>query len=112
MTRLAGVDIGTNSVRLLVADADGSGPTAPLSLLDRRMQITRLGQGVDATRRLAPEAIDRTLEVLREYRAASDAFGVTRLRATATSAARDSTNRNDFFGPATEILGVEPELLS
>ena len=62
MTRVAAVDIGTNSVRLLVADLDA--PGGPLSTLDRRMHITRLGQGVDATRRLAPEAIDRMDEAL------------------------------------------------
>lgn len=113
MTRVAGVDIGTNSVRLLIADAvDGGGPAAPLKMLDRRMRITRLGQGVNANRRLAPEAIERTLAVLREYRAAADEAGVQRLRATATSAARDATNRDDFFGPAAEILGGELELLS
>ena len=76
------------------------------------MRITRLGQGVDATRRSQPEAIERTVAVLREYRGAIDELGATAVRATATSAARDATNRDDFFGPATEALGVEPELLS
>ena len=111
--RFAGVDIGTNSVRLLVADVDGTDPSdAHVDILDRRMTITRLGQGVNATRRLAPDAIERTVGVLREYRAAMDALGVTQVRATATSAARDATNRADFFGPAADALGVEPELLS
>ena len=77
------------------------------------MTITRLGQGVDATRRLAPEAIERTLAALREYRGVIDELGgVEAVRATATSAARDSTNREDFFAPAAAILGVRPELLS
>jgi exopolyphosphatase / guanosine-5'-triphosphate,3'-diphosphate pyrophosphatase len=111
--RLAGVDIGTNSVRLLVADVDGHDPAdARITILDRRMRITRLGQSVNATRRLQPDAIERTVAVLREYRAAMDEHGATALRATATSAARDATNRDDFFGPATDALGVEPELLS
>lgn len=110
MTRVAAIDIGTNSVRLLVADVDE--PSAPLRTIDRRMRITRLGRGVDASRRLAPEAIERTIEVLREYRDAFDAAGVERVRATATSAARDAENRDDFFAPALEVLGVTPELLS
>jgi exopolyphosphatase / guanosine-5'-triphosphate,3'-diphosphate pyrophosphatase len=111
--RLAAVDIGTNSVRLLVADVDGTDPAdAHVDILDRRMTITRLGQGVDATRRLDPDAIDRTVTVLREYRGAMDALGVTEVRVTATSAARDATNRSDFFEPASAVLGVEPELLS
>ena len=103
--RLAGIDIGTNSTRLLVAEPGG----APV---ERLMQITRLGQGVDATGRLAPAAIERTVATLREYRAVMDRLGVERIRATATSAARDAANRDDFFGPASAVLGVEPELLA
>jgi len=107
--RVAAVDIGTNSVRLLVAEVatDGSFET-----IERRMHITRLGQGVDATHRLAPEAIERTMTVLREYRDVIADLGAERVRATATSAARDATNRDDFFAPAAEILGVDLELLS
>jgi exopolyphosphatase/guanosine-5'-triphosphate,3'-diphosphate pyrophosphatase len=109
--RVAAVDIGTNSTRLLVAELDRR--DGPLTTLDRRMTITRLGQGVDATRKLAPEAIERTLAALREYRAVIDRVGgVEAVRATATSAARDSTNREDFFTPAAEIIGARPELLS
>jgi exopolyphosphatase / guanosine-5'-triphosphate,3'-diphosphate pyrophosphatase len=109
--RAAALDLGTNSTRLLVADlADAN---APLVTLDRRMTITRLGQGVDAHHRLAPEAIERTLAALREYRVAMDGLGgVDAVRATATSAARDAENRADLFEPAAEILGVELELLS
>jgi exopolyphosphatase / guanosine-5'-triphosphate,3'-diphosphate pyrophosphatase len=111
--RVAAVDIGTNSVRLLVADVDGASPReAKVVTIDRRMRITRLGQGVDKTRALAPEAIERTTAVLREYRAALDEHGVTAVRATATSAARDSSNREDFFAAARDALGVTPELLS
>jgi exopolyphosphatase/guanosine-5'-triphosphate,3'-diphosphate pyrophosphatase len=112
VNRVAAVDIGTNSTRLLVADVDGHGRDAKLVPLDRRMRITRLGQDVDRTHRLAPDAIGRTVEVLREYRVALDDLGVTRVRATATSAARDASNRDDFFSPARDALGVEPELLS
>jgi len=111
--RLAAVDIGTNSVRLLVADVEGDDPaTARVDLLDRRMTITRLGQGVNATRRLDPDAIGRTVDVLRDYRGAMDTLAATQVRATATSAARDAANRDDFFARAKEALGVEPELLS
>ena len=105
MSVLAAIDCGTNSTRLLVSE----GGTRPL---ERLMRITRLGQGVDATGRLAPDAIDRTLAVLREYREVMDRFGVDRVRMTATSAARDAANREDFFGAAEEVVGIRPELLS
>ncbi len=107
--RLAAVDIGTNSVRLLVAEV---GTDGSVRTLDRRMRITRLGQGVDASRLLAPEAIERTLGVLREYRQVIAELGAVHVRATATSAARDALNRDDFFGPGREALGVELELLA
>jgi len=113
VSRVAAVDIGTNSVRLLVADVDGTSPRdAKIVPLDRRMRITRLGQGVDRSRALAPEAIARTTAVLREYHDVLAEFGITQVRATATSAARDATNRAEFFTAATDALGVTPELLS
>ncbi len=102
---VAAIDCGTNSTRLLVLDRDGS-------VLAREMTITRMGQGVDTTRVLAAEAIERTLETLRRYRAILDRHGVVHLRATTTSAARDATNREQLFGPAAAILGVDLELLS
>lgn len=109
--RGAALDLGTNSTRLLVGELDGA--AGPVRTLDRRMIITRLGQGVDVERKLAPEAIERTLAALREFRAAmDDVGGITAVRASATSAARDATNRADLFEPAAAILGVEPELLS
>lgn len=110
--RLGAIDIGTNSVRLLVADATGSGVDASLTTLDRRMRITRLGQGVDAARRLSPEAIERTVAVLREYGETIKELGVEKARATATSAARDAANRDAFFDAAEQALGVRPELLA
>jgi exopolyphosphatase/guanosine-5'-triphosphate,3'-diphosphate pyrophosphatase len=105
MTHVAAVDIGTNSVRLLVTDASGQE-------LERPMRITRLGQGVDVTGELAPEAIARTVAVLTEYRLLCERHGVTRIRATATSAARDARNSSHFFEEAARALGTRPELLS
>jgi len=102
---VAAIDCGTNSVRLLVSEG---GRTT----LERLMRITRLGQGVDASGRLDPEAIERTVAVLREYREVMDRFGVERLRMTATSAARVAANRDDFFDAAEAAVGVRPELLS
>ncbi|HEX7277637.1 MAG TPA: Ppx/GppA phosphatase family protein [Acidimicrobiales bacterium] len=102
--RLAAVDCGTNSTRLLVVDADGT-------TLERLMRITRLGQGVDATGRLAPEAVERTIAVLTEYRGVLDRLGVERVRMAATSAARDAANRDDLFDAAEAVVGVRPELL-
>lgn len=110
--RLGAVDIGTNSVRLLVADVDGSGADATLATVERRMVITRLGQGVDGERRLHPDAVARTLAVLDQYGALARDLGVERMRATATSAARDAGNRDALFDPAEAALGVRPELLS
>ncbi|HVM01916.1 MAG TPA: Ppx/GppA phosphatase family protein [Acidimicrobiales bacterium] len=104
MTPAAAIDCGTNSTRLLVTDG-GSRP------IERLMTITRLGQGVDAARRLAPEAVDRTLAVLREYRAVMDRHGVERVRVAATSAVRDAVNRDEFLDAAEAVVGVRPELL-
>jgi exopolyphosphatase/guanosine-5'-triphosphate,3'-diphosphate pyrophosphatase len=105
VSALAAIDIGTNSVRLLVTDSNGLE-------LERLMRMTRLGQGVDVTGMLAPEAIARTLNVLREYAARMQAHGVSRVRAVATSAARDARNGAEFFDAAERALGVRPELLT
>jgi exopolyphosphatase/guanosine-5'-triphosphate,3'-diphosphate pyrophosphatase len=112
MTRVAAVDMGTNSTRLLVADVEGRGRDAKLVPLDRRTRITRLGQGVDRDRVLHPDAIERTLAVLREYRGVMDDLGVERVRATATSASRDASNRDALFDPVERVLGARPELLA
>ena len=102
---VAAIDCGTNSTRLLVAGPNGV-------VLDRRMQVTRLGQGVDATHRLDPRAVERTVEVLRDYRQVMDRFGVGRVRLVATSAARDAANAELFFEQVEAVTGVRPELLS
>ena len=110
MTRVAAVDCGTNSIRLLVADADPA--TGELVDLDRRMTIVRLGQGVDRTGRLAPEALERTFAACREYGAIIKEHGAERLRFVATSASRDAENRDEFVRGVLDILGVEPEVIS
>jgi exopolyphosphatase / guanosine-5'-triphosphate,3'-diphosphate pyrophosphatase len=105
MAELVGaIDCGTNSTRLLVGDGERQ--------VERLMRITRLGEGVDRTGRLAPNAIERTVRVLEEYRGVLDRHGVSRVRMTATSAARDAENREEFFGAAERAVGVRPELLS
>jgi exopolyphosphatase/guanosine-5'-triphosphate,3'-diphosphate pyrophosphatase len=105
LSALAAIDIGTNSVRLLVTDSAGRE-------LERSMRMTRLGQGVDVAGELLPEAIARTVAVLAEYAARMQAHGVARVRAVATSAARDARNGSTFFDAAERTLGVRPELLS
>lgn len=116
MTRVAAVDCGTNSIRLLVADvsegAPGAGTAGRLVDLDRRMTIVRLGQGVDRTGRLAPEALERTFAACREYAAAIKEHGAERLRFVATSASRDAENRDEFVRGVLDILGVEPEVIT
>ncbi|GAB2899729.1 Ppx/GppA phosphatase family protein [Streptomyces mayteni] len=112
MTTAAAIDCGTNSIRLLIADADPA--TGRLTDLDRRMEIVRLGQGVDRTRRLAADALERTFAACREYAAAIEAHGITpdRVRFVATSATRDAANRDEFTGGVEKILGVAPEVVT
>ncbi|MFF3404160.1 exopolyphosphatase [Streptomyces sp. NPDC002659] len=110
MTRVAAVDCGTNSIRLLVADVDRE--TGELVDLDRRMIIVRLGQGVDKTGRLAPDALERTFAACREYAALIKQYGAEKLRFVATSASRDAENRDDFVRGVLDILGVEPEVIT
>ena len=104
-TAIAAIDCGTNSTRLLVADAEGRP-------LERLMRITRLGQGVDSTGRLAPEAVERCLAVLSEFRGVMDALGVGQGRLAATSAARDAANGAEFLQAAGEVTGLTSEVLS
>ena len=108
MTRVAALDCGTNSLRLLVADIVGE------KLVDvvREMEIVRLGQGVDRTGRLAPEAIERTRVALARYAAQIADRHVDRVRMVATSATRDAANRADFHDMVVATLGVEPEVIS
>ncbi|GAA3013590.1 Ppx/GppA phosphatase family protein [Streptomyces drozdowiczii] len=110
MTRVAAVDCGTNSIRLLVADADPV--TGELVEFARRMEIVRLGQGVDRTGRLAPEALERTFAACRDYAAVIAEHGAEKVRFVATSASRDAENRDDFVRGVLDILGVEPEVIS
>ncbi|MEN8655629.1 Ppx/GppA phosphatase family protein [Streptomyces sp. 21So2-11] len=110
MTRVAAIDCGTNSIRLLIADADPA--TGELVDIDRRMQIVRLGQDVDRTGRLAPEALERTFAACREYARAIKAHGAEKVRFVATSASRDAENRDDFVRGVLDILGVEPEVIT
>lgn len=111
MTRAATVDCGTNSVRLLIADV-GDGE---LIEIDRRMEIVRLGQGVDRTGRLASDALDRTFAAMRGYAkliAERSTDGPVPTRVVATSATRDADNREAFVQGVVDIFGVEPEVIS
>lgn len=107
--RLAAVDVGTNSTRLLAADVADGRVTAELA---RDMVITRLGRGVDATRRFDPAALARTLEVVGGYADRCRALGVEAVRVAATSATRDVHNREEFVAGVLARTGVEPEVLS
>jgi len=102
VSRLAAIDCGTNSIRLLIADT-GDGP---LRDVHRETRIVRLGQGVDATGRFAPDAIARTRAALADYASLLKAHGVERVRMVATSAARDVTNRDVFFAMTADVLGA------
>ncbi|MFP5351028.1 MAG: exopolyphosphatase [Actinomycetota bacterium] len=106
--RVAAIDVGTNSTRLLVGEARADG----FRSVERRMVITRLGEGVDRRRVLAPEALQRTLSTIAEYAATCGELGVERLRVTGTSAVRDAHNRDEFFDGVRTLTGSEPELLS
>jgi exopolyphosphatase/guanosine-5'-triphosphate,3'-diphosphate pyrophosphatase len=111
MTRVAAIDCGTNSIRLLVAEppADGAGPLVDLT---RRMEIVRLGQGVDRTGRLAPEAIERTRVALARYADEIRSLGALRVRMVATSATRDAANADEFREMVLATLGTPPEVIS
>ena len=98
------IDCGTNSTRLLVGNRS--------EILERQMKITRLGQGVDRSGELSREAITRVLDVLKNFRATLDSHSVAKVRMVATSAARDASNREDFFSEAESIIGTRPELLT
>jgi exopolyphosphatase/guanosine-5'-triphosphate,3'-diphosphate pyrophosphatase len=113
MARVAAIDCGTNSIRLLVADVtvrdDG---TSWLRDVHREMRIVRLGAGVDATGVLSAEALTRTRAALADYAAIAARKGVQRARMVATSATRDAVNRDDFFAMTAEVLGSPAEVIS
>jgi exopolyphosphatase / guanosine-5'-triphosphate,3'-diphosphate pyrophosphatase len=108
--RVAAVDCGTNSLRLLIADI--SVARGELADVQRRMEIVRLGQGVDATGRLSPVALARTLGVLRDYAQSISQAGATAVRMVATSATRDASNAAEFVHGVIDILGVAPEVIT
>jgi exopolyphosphatase/guanosine-5'-triphosphate,3'-diphosphate pyrophosphatase len=108
VTRVAAIDCGTNSIRMLVADAAGG----QLADVLRRLEIVRLGQGVDRTGRLAADAIERTRRALAEYAGQARELGADRIRMVATSATRDAANRDDFRSMVLGTLGAEPEVIT
>ncbi len=110
MPRVAAIDCGTNSIRLLIADADPEQGT--LTDVVRRMLVVRLGQGVDRTGEFAPEALARTLAATDEYAAQCREHGVEAVRFVATSATRDARNRDEFIDGVRDRLGVAPEVIS
>ena len=105
--RVAAIDCGTNSIRLLIADIhDGQ-----FKEVHRQMEVVRLGQGVDKNKAFDPEAIERTLKVTGEYARVIAAKGVEKVRFCATSATRDASNRQIFIDGVKAILGIEPEVI-
>jgi len=108
VSRVAAIDCGTNSIRLLIADITGDNFKEVL----RTMEIVRLGQGVDQNKAFHPEAIDRTLSAVRLFKDHIASKGVEKIRFCATSATRDATNRNLFIDGVREILNIEVEVIS
>jgi exopolyphosphatase/guanosine-5'-triphosphate,3'-diphosphate pyrophosphatase len=110
MTRVAAIDCGTNSLRLLVADVDPDAGT--LVDVDRRTEIVRLGEGVDATGVISDAALERTLAVARFYAAIAAEAGVRAVRIVATSATRDAADAERFRDGMRELFGVAPEVVT
>ena len=108
MSRVAAIDCGTNSIRLLIADISQGN----FREIDRRMEIVRLGQGVDRNKSFHPDAIARTLAAVNEFASEIRRRGVSKVRFCATSATRDATNRSIFVEGVKKILGLEPEVIS
>ncbi len=106
LPRYAAIDVGTNSVLLTIAQG------SKLQVIEQYAEVTRLGQGVDRTRELHPDAMQRTLECLRRYRQALDRHAPLTIRAVGTSALRDAGGGSAFTARATEVLGVELEVVS
>ena len=107
MSRVAAIDCGTNSIRLLIADITGNNFKEVL----RTMEIVRLGQGVDQNKAFHPDAIDRTLKAVELFRDQIASKGVEKIRFCATSATRDASNRNLFIDGVRDILGIEVEVI-
>lgn len=110
--RIAAVDIGTNTVRLLVARVECRDDVTVVHWLDHREAVTRLGEGVDVDRVLSQEAMGRTLAVLAGYREVIRRHEASLVVAVATSATRDAGNREDFLGRAEQALGCVPTVIS
>jgi exopolyphosphatase/guanosine-5'-triphosphate,3'-diphosphate pyrophosphatase len=108
MSRVAAIDCGTNSIRLLIADISAGS----FREIDRRMEIVRLGQGVDQNKSFHPDAIERTLAAVSDFAIEISRRGVSKVRFCATSATRDASNRAIFIEGVKSILGVEPEVIS
>jgi exopolyphosphatase/guanosine-5'-triphosphate,3'-diphosphate pyrophosphatase len=108
--RVAAIDCGTNSIRLLIADVDPAAGT--LDDVDRRMEVVRLGEGVDRTGRIGPQAMARTLDAARRYAELCEKHGVEHVRFVATSASRDAENAAEFTGGVLAALGVQPEVIA
>lgn len=108
--RVAAIDCGTNSIRLLIADIDAE--RAELTDVVRGTRIARLGEGVDRTGRLAEAALTRTIDVLREYKRVIARESAAAVRMVATSATRDAENAHEFISRVREVLGVVPEVLT
>ena len=112
MSRVAAIDCGTNSIRLLIADINHGNGAAKLTDVVREMRVVRLGEGVDATGELAPAALERTFAATADYARLIDEHGVDKVRFVATSASRDARNRQVFVDGIRGLLGVEPEVIT
>lgn len=106
---VAGIDCGTNSIRLKIARVDEHGVT---DVVPRMLRVVRLGQGVDETHRFSDEALERTYAAVREFKDVLDEHAVDAIRFVATSATRDADNREEFENTVESILGVRPEVIS
>ena len=110
MRRVAALDCGTNSIRLLIAE-ENPGASA-FTEISRKMSIVKLGEGVDKNKAFLPDAISRTLAALKAFAAEIAEAKVEKVRFCATSATRDAQNRDDFLIPVAQILGITPEVIS
>ncbi len=110
MRRVAALDCGTNSIRLLIAE-ENPGASA-FTEISRKMSIVKLGEGVDKNKAFLPDAISRTLAALKAFAAEIAEAKVAKVRFCATSATRDAQNRDEFLIPAAQMLGITPEVIS